>query len=353
MRVLIAALFLLNSVCAHSQTLEPIAIQILVPGGTPCMPAGASNTPSDDGRVSGNQVIFPENWTDGVLPDPAQIVWSQVWVDGVDPIQTERGNIPFLVDPGQVWSKLADYPIHQRYQVKNLNNIGTLQLQPHGNQFVDNSFSPPVVYHSGDGIVVAPECNNALTTTTRFATYFTVKIIGVRNPVTGTFTSPNAPLLSVTAATPVGGQSPYHLRMLVPAPSFHATKIRARVRSNYAQIAPTIITHIGVGLQSSNQDMQAAPVEMTFNTQTGTSVSPANWAWTDWTPFDMPSGLPVIIGVSLWTSGNNNAWTLTASPNGNGMWFSGTDDSWNSATMAGPSVFQPSRTDVIDMVQVQ
>lgn len=335
---------------------ERVSIPIYVPGGTPCEAQGQPNTDTEDGTRTGCKIFYLENFTDYVLPNPTYIVGTEIWIDGVNPLGpmsgSPYGNIPFLVDPQRSYEKASGFPVKQHAQVFNWKNIGTLQLFPNGTQVQSQWFEVPVAYRSGDIICMAPEANTTSSSPSVLTTFFTVHIQSSQ----GDFTSWPTPLtpLDLPSTTPVGGQSPVHLRMLVPPSTFHASKIRAHMKSPFTQTALENITHMSVGLQSgSGPNMQATPVQLTINTLDGVSFGAGNGAWTDWINFDIPAGQPVLVAGSLWTPGNTNSWAVTYS-SGLGSWYSFTADSWNQVTMGGSDVtFQPGVTHLIDKVQVQ
>lgn len=349
LQYLLAAISLLAASSVHAQQSEQTSINIYVPGGTPCVATGGTNTPSTNGRSTGNNILFLENYTDKILPNPAYITGTMIWVDGVNPIPAATyGNLGFAIDPGMKWTTIAGFPDLQHRAIFGLKPIAHMQLLPQGQQFVKERIWPPMSYSTGDVMIVAPECESGATPLPVFETYLNINFLAP-------LIEPRV-LFKVDDAYPSSGNPTAHLRSMIPGPSTAATKVRVKIQSNWAQTSTVKMDHMVIGLQSgTGPDMQATPVVLTFNgLPAPTLLNKAGWIWSDWVPLNIPAGQNLIVGASIFSRTSGNVWDIAMPPSGFGAWHSFTVDSWNSATMQGSDIgFHAQWTHVIGQVQVQ
>lgn len=333
-------------------------IQTSIYANTPCV----VGTPAAvDGIATGNQEVFLENYVDTILPPIVYITWAAIWVEGINPIGPNTyGNLTFAVDPGRRYATAASYPANQTVLIQYLKTFGWHQLNPGGSQASEFKKETPIAYRTGDGIVIAPECIGGQT----LPTYYFLSIQGMQD----FYAQPQpASLLNIGLNQAVKNLPGWSARSKTAAASFMVTKFRARVYSAEPAISTTnptpaieVITHASVCVQ----DPVAAaavpprpsscidnPVQLKFNTRDSLSLSPTQWAWSDWTPISIAAGQVPLVTCSWFQSGNVNAWSLQTT-GGLGAWAT-PNDAWNMKDLPAGFLDQPTRTQCIDRVQVQ
>jgi hypothetical protein len=201
------------------------------------------------------------------------------------------------------------------------------------------TFDPPLMYTPGvDAIIFAPEAAGGDTV----QIFVGLQFEAASDLVPDYSIVFNQPLDANTANNP-----DFCIRNLVPNIAFSGTQIRAHVS---ALSSASVISHASVGIQSSGSIATATPVELTFNGNSGISLSANTGAWSDWVNLTTTIGQSLLLTASLFNSGSNSWAYKSVSIAGN--WNSSTD-SWNAATMGGTVTYQTNRTHVFDQVDVR
>ena len=342
MRFLFTLLLSLQCFAASAQRSEQATIYIQVmPYQCPApMPINA-------------QVLFLENYVDGLLPNDVFITTTMLWAEtDIYPIDAGHvGNFFVAVDPQQKYLKKANFPATQAWNIQFLKSLGMLETVLGGSQQRVTNFSPPVRYSKGDAIIVAPECYAAYT-----KPYYYYILVGIEAPYPGhdlvDLPQPTW-LLNTLHSTSGVNQPPTTVTSVIPASPTPITKFRPRIAQTVSTAFSTIVSRVSVCVQSApgSSTCAAPPVEIKFGGQSGFTLTSMMQQWGDWTDFSAPAGKNLLVRTRMFQSGNTNAWSFNGS-GGPGAWTD-TGDSWNSATPLGTTTYYPNITAVVDSAQSQ
>ena len=343
---IIVTLFVAMSAVAQAQQygvqipLQPI----------PCN--GASNVPG------GTQVAFIENFVDGNLPGTLHIERSMLWMEGIHGVSNVTGNVIVALDPQQVYTD-SGYPGTQTITPTFLTFLNIYEnFGAASSQKSEITFTPPVLYNSinntlgvpGDILILAPECGASGGTGVYPEPLLTI------HTLENLQTLPQAPTTAVAFnAVPASPNSAFTARNLFPAFSGTPSQCRAHVLSSSTQGGTMTLSHVSICQQSgATSSCQAAPVEMKFSRQSGSSYSGGGYAvpamlsaWTDWTPFS-PAGRPILI-----TATDISGWFSFKASGSYGAWASGNTTDWASVSLTGTVFADAGQTYIVDKVQCQ
>jgi hypothetical protein len=350
-------LFLMFSTCAHAET-ETIQINTWL-YNIPChLVSGGGSSP--DGRTSGQQVLFLENYVNGLLPNPLRISRVKSWIEPVGnsgPIDaTTIGNIGVMIDPQQYYTKKSTFPIGQLVTNNWTKELQALEMVLGGSRQKEGvTYAAPMMYRSGDIIAVAPECQGGGSVNLIYE-FKVLSDTGDIDPsvIPSTWTQWPATPVQFTPANTDVSNTPFSARILVPGFATASTKIRPHLFWPIAPSpVPSTISHISVCLQDATtpSSCQAAPVEIKCNTQSGIYMFASFDIWCDWTNFSIPAGQNALITISRFAGVNAN-WAYATS--GFAFEWGATGDSWNTLALQGTVVGSHSGwTVAVDKVQVQ
>jgi hypothetical protein len=302
------------------------------------------------------QVLYLENYVDGILPQSVYITGVTTWAEtGAGPMSASHaGNFFAAIDPQRQYIQEANFPAAQLQSPKFLKLISIFETTAAGAQSKsDLAFAPPVRYSIGDAILLAPECYAG--DPVPYPYYMLVRILAptpgedIKNLPQPTWLM-NGVLTTYAMALP-----PTSIRSIVPA-SAPSTKFRARLAA--AQLgtpgpfAEENVSHMSVCVQSApgSSTCAAAPIELTFGGQSGFRPTPSMRQWSDWTNIANPTGANFLVTSSMFLPGNTNIWSFSSS--GPGVW-SATVDSWNSSPLLGTTIFYSNVMSSIDGAQAQ
>jgi hypothetical protein len=299
---------------------------------------------------TGNQLIYPENYVDQLLPNPLYVtkvfLWTEMGASGLLPA-TITGNVSLGIDPGKRYARLSGFPVIQNSSAQYLKTLGAMELFPRGSIQSWKDFDPPLSYHAGtDAIILAPECNGGPTINFYVALYFisTGDLSTLPMPIV----TYDAPADSITL-----NNAPISIRNIIPAQT--GSKIRVHANAGPQQNAPgsfSSASHVSVCIQSgSGPNCIASPVELKFLGVSGYFLGPGMVLWSDWTPFPVTSGQNLLVITSFTDTANKNDFGYKAT-SAFGNWSSSVDG-WNQAVIPGTPSFQANRTHAIDGVQQQ
>ena len=217
--LLLAAAMLAPIGAAVAQQEEQVTLQIAVPP-IPC----ATGTSA----FLQNKVLYLENFTDGILPDPLYITKNVIWFDGVGPVDSSTiGAITVAVDPGQKYIQAAGFPSAQRFEPQYLKPLGILELRNVGVRRFSEDYNPPVAYRSGDAVIIAPYCTGGAPGSVMTSLFLAVNYkatADIPNPPTS---APPHQLLVGHFDTVSSGNPASSVRSVVPGPVVAASKFRA------------------------------------------------------------------------------------------------------------------------------
>lgn len=299
------------------------------------------------GVATGNQLMFLENYVDGILPNPAYITqvlfWAEAGANGVD--ATTTGNVGLALDPQQRYVNAANFPAAQLVLNHYTKPLNILELYLGGKRTQVFTFNPPIAYRPGDVIIVGPECKGG--GTLNLMAVFNIQATADFDPANVPTTLLNVPLTNYD----VGGP-PLSARILVPGPDSAVSKIRAHLFWPLASNSLSTVSRISVCLQSATtpSSCSAAPVEMLCNRASGLTLFNSQDLWCDWTDLAIPAGQNALITVSRFGA-TNRSWAYATS-GGTWQWGS-TGDSWNTVDMQGTIFSHPGWSAAVDKVQVR
>lgn len=335
------------------EQVEQVFLQISLP---PIYPMG---TP----QLIGN--INLEAYVDGLLPttcgQPLYITSAGFWFDSPNPSFGSKGNVAIGIDPQKIYTK------RQIFATEHQPTMGSW-LEPQyektlviwesikGSRQAWERHNPPIAYRSGDALQVAPE---VLSGTPPILGGFV--FLGYMATDDNTKIDPSIKkLIDVTSihyATDVGS---FTFRNLTsPAPydfewvRFHLTHIGGP--GQLATIPGLNLLHASVGIQDgSSSNTKDDPVEVTFNWRSGGQFYPGQWAWSDWIPLKGCAGdVPLITATVKVPPGGGFSWPYNGT-DGKGCWVCvGDEGGWATKSLPAGAVWQPTRTHVVDMVQVR
>jgi hypothetical protein len=320
--------------------------------GIPCPyvrpPASQPANVIADGRLAGQKTFFLENYVDGVLPDPVYIVQSGIWAESIFELDsTTVGQVGIAIDPQMQYINASNWPIGQFTLNHYTKTLGILEMYPNNKRLQMSTPTLPIAYHSGDALILAPECTGG----------GTVNIVALfMLQATSDFAAPayamNVPLTQADINGP-----PYSARILVAGPIAAASKIRAHFFMPYSiggavNTQSSILSHVSACLQSATtpSSCASAPVEMKCGAQSGIAVPPSFDIWCDWTNLPVPAGQNVLVTVSRF-SGATASWAYATS---GALWeWGSTGDSWNTVDMQGTITPHQGWTVAVDKVQMR
>lgn len=345
---LLGAIFALSVTCCGASAQQPEQATIYVQPMLYWCPTA---------REVNAQVMYLENYVDGILPHDVYITGMTTWAEtGAGPLNASHtGNFFAAIDPQRQYVTEANFPAAQLQSPKFLKLISLIEPTYAGAPSkADQSFSPPVRYSIGDAIILAPECYAG--DPVPYPYYMLVRILA---PTPGQdlkdLPQPTW-LMNGVLNTYAKNLPPTSIRSIVPGSGSPSTKFRARLAA--AQLgapgpfAEETVSHMSVCVESapSSSTCAAPPVELTFGGQSGFRPTPSMRQWTDWTPISNPTGAAFLVTSSMFLPGNTNIWSFNSS--GPGVW-SATGDSWNSAALLGATIFYPNVMSSIDAAQAQ
>ena len=301
--------------------------------------------------LAANQIYYLENRFPAniKLPNPCRITRVFIWNETNEDYPSDMvGNISFAIDPGKEYIKASGFPETQTSGPLYLKTLGILEMRTGMDHEKVYEFNPPLAYRPyQDAIVVAPE-----TFTT--ANYTAQIYLGI------CFEAEND-ISSVTESIPVGATAVYQstldslnanlanysIRNLIPAISAGGTQVRVRVS---AGSLCSVVNHASVGIQSgATSGTTAAPVELKFGGNSGVTIAAYKSVWSDWVNLTTTQRQNLLATVSMFGSATNWAYKTI---NADGNWNS-QSDSWNTAAMQGTVTHQPTRSHIVDGVQVK
>lgn len=129
-----------------------------------------------------------------------------------------------------------------------------------------------------------------------------------------------------TVTTNSGGNANTTIRSVL-TPSVSGSEIRVTV--NAGGSGAMTLSHVSIGIQSSGANTTATPVELKFSGASGCTVSASGTLASDWTPFVLTGGVPVICIADI-TSAN-----IAALSSASFTSYSAAGTSWSTATVSG------------------
>lgn len=297
------------------------------------------------GSKNGDQLVFLENYVDGILPSPLWIDGSTTWYEtNTGPIDAAHGVLYFAgIDERMTYTNLSGFPYTQKYPAPAyMKTLGKASFVAGGKWEQDFFPRSPLSYRSGDVIVSSIECGQPGNTNPApiGGIYLWVHVSSLSNTIGGTGSildlPPNAWLFQQKLTSKATAQPRTSVRVVVPGAPTAISAFRGRIFQDWTNGQNTI-TNMSVCAQSApgSSVCAAPPVEIKINAQSGYFLSAGARIWMDWTPVTAAAGQNLLVTVDMFTAPNgSNAWSFSSTPSAIGVW-NATAASYNSSTLNG------------------